>query len=82
MSANINKPTWAERLKNGSVDQLPTSDIETDNNSEFKEVINSRRKKRRMHWSPPTNMNTSAINNQQLIGKKVNSRQPLIIGRL
>ena len=82
MSASINKPTWAERLKNGSVDQLPTSDMETDNNSEFKEVIDSRRKKRRIHRSPPTNTNTSAINDQQSTGKKVNSRQPLIIGRL
>ena len=69
---------WAVRVNHESTDQFSISDMETDNNGEFNEVINSHRKKRRLRQSPQFSSNADK---QQPTAVKVNRQQPLVIGR-
>jgi hypothetical protein len=89
--------TWASHVSRDLVDQLPTSDMDTDNTGGgYMEVVNSRRKKRRLRHSPLTpadvnakthsnvNVNTDT-NNQRSVNTKTNKdnrrQHPLVIGR-
>ena len=78
IDSNAGVNSWAARISSETAGHLSHgSDMDTDN-GEYIEVVNSRRKKRRLNQSPQTPANTG---NQQPTTRNVRKKQTLVIGR-